>query len=119
MRPVKTLESLRPMDRLLAKLQLADEVKRANRERKNVETETRLKKLGQVYLDDDNMDFEDYKGRKKKLEDQLVSLQIPGLDVVKCAGKLLNDLPRLWKKAYPSERRGILMSMLEAVYVER
>ncbi|MCH9011266.1 MAG: recombinase family protein [Chloroflexi bacterium] len=51
------------MDRLLAKIQLADEVKRVNRERKKVET--RLKKLGQVYLDDDNMDHEDYNSERR------------------------------------------------------
>ncbi len=104
------------MDRLLARIQLADEVKRINRERKKVET--RLKKLGQVYLDDDNMDLEDYKGRKKRLEDQLSSLQVPGLDAVQEAGKLLEDLPKLWERANLGERRRILMSMLEAVYVE-
>ena len=78
------------MDRLLARIQLADEVKRVNREHKKVET--RLKKLGQVYLDDDNMVLEDYRRRKKKLEDQLVSLQVPGLDAVKQAGKLLEGV---------------------------
>ena len=92
-------------------------MKRVNRERKKVET--RLKKLGQVYLDDDNMDFEDYRSRKKMLEDQLVSLQVPGLDAVKEAGKLLEDLPKLWKRADLGERRKILTLMLEAVYVER
>ena len=104
------------MDRLLAKIQLADEVKRVNRERKKVEI--RLKKLGLVYIDDDNMDFEDYRSRKKMLEDQLVALQVPGLDAVEEAGKLLEDLPRLWKRADLGERRKILTLMLEAVYVE-
>ena len=51
------------MDRLLAKIQLADEIKRVNRERRKVET--RLKKLGQVYLDDDNMDHEDCNSERR------------------------------------------------------
>lgn len=63
------------MDRLLAKIHLADEVKLVNWERTKVET--RLKKLDQVYLDDDNMDFDDYKHRKKKLEDRLADLVVP------------------------------------------
>ena len=58
-----------------------------------------------MYLDDDNMDFEDYKGRKRKLEDQLISLQVPGLDAVKKAGKLLEDLPKLWRR--PIRRIGV------------
>ncbi len=103
------------MDRLLAKIQLADEVKRINRERKKVET--RLKRLGQIYLDDLIPDDE-YRSQKKMLEDQLVSLQVPGLNAVKEAGKLLEDLPKLWKRADLSERRKILTLMLEAVYVE-
>ena len=48
----------------------------------------------------------------------MVSLQVPGLDAVQEAGKLLEDLPRLWKRADLADRRGILMSMLDAVYVE-
>ena len=55
---------------------------------------------------------------KKMLEDQLVSLQVPGLDAVQEAGKLLEDLPKLWKRADLGERRKILTLMLEAVYVE-
>ena len=34
------------------------------------------------------------------------------------AGKLLEDLPALWKKAGPGERKRILMTMLDAVYVD-
>ncbi len=84
----------------------------------SVSPSSKLKKLGQVYLDDDNMDHEDYRRSKMKLESQLVSLQVPGLDAVQEAGKLLEDLPKLWKRANLDERRRILMSMLEAVYVE-
>ena len=54
------------MDRLLTRNQLADEVKRVNKERKKLET--RLKKLGQVYLDEDNMDYDEYKLRKRNLK---------------------------------------------------
>jgi hypothetical protein len=104
------------MDRLLAKVQLADEVKRVNREREKVEK--KLKKLGQVYLNDDLMEYDDYKAQKRKLEDQLSSLVVPGIDAVQQAGELLEDLPHLWEKADLAERRKMLMTMLEAVYVE-
>ena len=104
------------MDRLLAKVQLADEVKRVNREREKVGK--RLRKLGEVYLNDDLMEYDDYKARKRKLEDQLASLVVPGVDAVQEAGKLLEDLPDLWDKADLGERRKMLMTMLEAVYIE-
>ncbi|MCI0869695.1 MAG: recombinase family protein [Chloroflexi bacterium] len=104
------------MDRLLTKIQLADEVKRVNRERKRVET--RLKKLGQVYVDDDNMDYEDYKRRKKKLEANLADLVVPGVNAMSEAGRLLENLPDLWSKANLGESHKLLTSMLEAVYVD-
>jgi site-specific DNA recombinase len=40
------------------------------------------------------------------------------VDAATEAGRLLEDLPRLWEEANLSERHGILMTMLEAVYVE-
>ena len=35
------------------------------------------------------------------------------------AGKLLGNLPQLWEEANLSERRNLLLTMLDAVYVER
>jgi hypothetical protein len=55
-------------DRLLAKLQLEDEVKRVEKDRK--ETEQRLKRLGQVYLDG-LKPYEDYRREKRQLEEKL------------------------------------------------
>ena len=104
------------MDRLLAKIHLADEVKRVNRERQKVER--KLKKLGQVYLDNDLMEYEEFQRQRRQLDEQLAPLVVPGIDAVQEAGKLLEDLPRLWSKAELSERRRILMTMLDAVYAE-
>jgi len=103
-------------DRLLAKIQLADEVRRVEEERKQVER--KLRKLGQVYLNDDRMEYEEYKCQKRALEDRLQPLVVPGVDAATEAGKLLEDLPRLWEEADLTERRKILMTMLEAVYVD-
>ena len=69
-------------------------------------------------MDDDNMEHADYRRRKKKLEDQLFDLVVPGIDAMAEAGRLLEDLPELWEKANLGERRKILMTMLEAVYVD-
>ena len=91
------------MDRLLARVQLADEVERVNRDREKVEK--KLSKLGQVYLNDDLMEFDDYKNRKRLLEDQLASLTVPGVEAVTAAGRLLEGLPELWERSNLGERR--------------
>ena len=102
-------------DRLLVKIQLADEARRVEEERKQVEQ--RLKRLGQVYLDD-LIPYDEYKRQKRNLEDQLQSLVVPGVDAAKEAGRLLEDLPQLWEQADLGEKRKILLTMLEAVYVD-
>ena len=103
------------VDRVLAQVQLADEVKRIEKERKGVLQQ--FQRLGQVY-EDRLVTQEDYRSRKRALEDKLRSLVVPDADVAVEAGNLLDNLPRLWEKADLRERRGILMTMLDAVYVD-
>ena len=64
-------------DRLLAKLHLEDEVIRVERGRK--EAEQRLRRLGQVYLDN-LIPHEEYKRQKRQLEEKLQLLVVPGVD---------------------------------------
>ncbi len=52
------------------------------------------------------------------MEEKLFDLVVPGMDAVEEAGKLLGNLPKLWSKAGLSDRHLILMTMLDAVYVE-
>ena len=103
------------MDLVLAQIQLADEVKRVERERKRVEE--RIRRLREVYLEGD-LPRDQYGERKRNLENQLASLVIPDVDAAKEAGKLLEQLPALWEEADLSERRKLLTAMLEAVYVD-
>ncbi len=103
------------MDRMLATIQVVDEVKRVNRERK--EAEQALKRLGQVYLDG-LLEPEEYRRRKRTLEEKLHTLVVPGVDAVQQAGKLLEDLPTLWGRTDLGERRKILVTMLDGVYVD-
>ena len=103
------------LDRVLAQVHLADEVKRISEERKEVQR--RLKRLGQVYLDN-LIPVEEYHRQKRLLEDRMASLLIPAVDATEEAGKLLENLPDLWEKATVNERRRILLTMLEAVYVD-
>ncbi|HZA25415.1 MAG TPA: recombinase family protein, partial [Dehalococcoidia bacterium] len=102
-------------DRLLARLHLEDEVKRVERERKEVEQ--RLKRLGQVYLDG-LKPYEDYRREKRQLEEKLQLLVVPGIDAAQQAGQLLENLPALWDAADLGERHKILMTMLDGVYVD-
>ena len=103
------------MDRVLAQIHLADEVERVKRER--IGTEGRLKRLGDVYLDGLKT-RDDYLREKKALEEKLDSLVVPGVDATKEAGNLLENLPTLWEEANLTEQRNLLLSMLDAVYVD-
>ena len=103
------------VDRVLAQVHLADEVKRVGEERKKAEQ--RLRRLVQVYVDGHVVE-EEYRRQKKQLEEKMRSLVVPDADAAVTAGKLLEDLPALWKKADLGERRRILLTMLDAVYVD-
>ena len=103
------------MDRVLAKIPLGDEAERVNEERSR--TEARLKRLGDVYLDGLKT-RDEYVRDKKGLEDNLASLIVPGVDAAQKAGKSFEKLPSLWQEAILTERRNLLLAMLEAVYVD-
>ena len=59
-----------------------------------------------------------YSRQKRQLEDRLSSLRVPGVESAEVAGKMLESLPQLWAKADLSQRREMLTTMLDAVYVE-
>ena len=60
----------------------------------------------------------DYLKEKRRLELELESLVVPEVNAAEDAGKLLQDLPRLWEQSTLAERRSLLQAMLEAVYVD-
>ncbi len=103
------------MDRVLARIHLADDVERVRHER--VQTEQRLRRLGTAYVDG-LYDDDGYRREKRSLEDKLANLVVPGVDAAMEAGKLLENLPDLWEEADLAERRKLLMAMLDAVYVD-
>ena len=103
------------MDRVLARVHLADEVERIGHERQL--TEQRLKRIGKAYVDGLYPD-DDYRREKRALEEKLTLLVVPGIDAAKKAGKLLESLPTLWEEANLAQRRSLLMTMLDAVYVD-
>ena len=63
-------------------------------------------------------DDDGYRREKRSLEDKLANLVVPGVDAAMEAGKLLENLPALWEEADLTERRKLLMAMLDAVYVD-
>ena len=103
------------MDRVLAKIHLADEVNRIGQER--LQAEQRLRRLGRAYVDGIYSD-DDYRREKRSLEESIAGLVVPGVDSAKEAGELLEDLPALWEAATLAERRKLLLTMLDAVYVD-
>ena len=61
---------------------------------------------------------EEYNRQRKLNELQLESLVIPEANAAEEARKLIVDLPRLWAEANPEEQRKLLLTMLDAVYID-
>ena len=102
-------------EEVLARISLQNEADRVKAERKRVQE--RLKRLGRAYVDG-FYDDEGYKHEKRSLEMQLETLTLPKAEAAREAGELIMGLPRLWEKASLEERRKLLMTMLDAVYVD-
>ncbi len=77
----------------------------------------RLKRLAKTFVDGLYSE-DDYRKEKRLLEDRLAGLIVPAVDAAHEAGKLLENLPQLWGKANLSERRKLLLAMLDEVYVD-
>ena len=60
----------------------------------------------------------EYHRQKKSLEWELESLLIPEVDAAKEAGRLLANMPRLWAGASLKERHQLLVTILDAVYID-
>ena len=103
------------MDRALAKLQLQEGTDRIQKEHQS--TVDRLRRLGRAFVDG-LYSQEDYKREERTPEDRIASLVSPDQESAIRAGKLLEDLPDLWEKATMDERRALLFTMLDAVYVD-
>ena len=102
-------------DRVLAQIHLADEAERVGRERSKVQR--KLDRLKTLYLEDE-LETGPYRLRKRLLEEEIAALVIPEADASEEAGKLLEDLPGLWAQADLGEKRRLLMSLFDAVYVD-
>jgi len=73
--------------------------------------------MAKAYIDSVFPD-EEYHRQKKLLEMELESLVVPKANAAEEAGKLILNLPKLWENANTEERRKLLLTMLDAVYVD-
>ena len=103
------------LEDVLARISLKDEVDRINQRRREVQD--RLRRLGRAYVDGLFPD-EEYHRQRRLLEMELESLVVPEVNAAEEAGKLLMQLPSLWEAANLEERRKLLLTMLDAVYVD-
>ncbi len=105
------------LEEVLAIVNLADEVVRVRKERQNLQE--KLRRMAKAYVDNLFPD-EEYQRQKRLLEMELEleSLVVPQASAAEEAGKLIQDLPRLWAGANLEERRKLLLAMLDAVYVD-
>ena len=92
-----------------------DQVEEIENRRKLVQG--KLQRLGKAFVDG-LYDAKEYQKEKRRLELELESLVVPEVSAAEDAGKLLQDLPHLWEQATMQERRSLLLTMLEAVYVD-
>ena len=86
---------------------------KAERER----LQEKLRKLTRAWIEN-LVDDADYERHKAQAQFDLASLVVPEADAVAEAGRLLLLLPELWAKADLPERRRLLLTVLDAVFVE-
>jgi len=103
------------LEEVLAIISLKDEVTHVTKKREI--TQEKLRRMAKAYIDG-VFPNEEYYHQKKLLEMELESLIIPEANAAEEAGKLITSLPRLWEKANQEECRKLLLTMLDAVYVD-
>ena len=102
-------------EEVLSILSTKDEAESIREKRQKVQE--RLRRLGKAYVDG-VYDDEEYKRQKRTAEQELESLVLPEADAAAEAGKLISELPKLWSGASLEERRKLLLTMLDAVFVD-
>jgi site-specific DNA recombinase len=103
------------LEQVLAILELKDETERVKKARSDVQE--KLRRMARAYVDGLFPD-EEYHRQRRLLEMELESLVVPGVNAAEEAGNLIHNLPGLWAAANLEERRKLLLTMLDAVYVD-
>jgi site-specific DNA recombinase len=102
-------------EEVLSIISVTDEVESIAEKRRKADE--RLRRLGRAYVDG-VYDDDEYRRQKRKLVLEMESLVAPEADAAGEAGLLIERLPELWSGANEEERRKLLLTMLEAVYVD-
>jgi hypothetical protein len=103
------------LEEVLAIISLKDEVNRVKDQRLAVIEKQR--RMGKAYVDGLFPDGE-YQRQKKLLEMELESLVVPAANAAEEAGNLINNLKNLWAEASLEEQRKLLLTMLDAIYID-
>jgi site-specific DNA recombinase len=103
------------LEEILTIISMKDEVDRVKKAR--VATQEKLRRMAKAYIDGVFPD-EEYHRQKRLLEMELESLVVPQANAAEEAGKLILNLKELWAGANLSERRQLLLSMIDAVYFD-
>jgi len=82
-----------------------------------VKAQEKLKRLGRAFVAG-AFDEPDFQRQRRQLELELESLIVPEADAAEAAGNLIQRLPQLWDGADLEERRQILLTVLDGVYVD-
>ena len=103
------------IDRVMALINVHDEVEKVKERRQQLEE--RLRRLGNAYVEGMYSDS-DYEREKRYIGMELESLVVPEADSAVEAGRLIEDLRKLWEESSLPERRKLLLSMLDGVYFD-
>ena len=103
------------LEEVLAIISLKDEVNRVKDQRLAVIEKQR--RMGKAYVDGLFPDGE-YQRQKKLLEMELESLVVPAANAAEEAGNLIINLKNLWAEASMEEQRKLLLTMLDAIYID-
>ncbi|MFC1968150.1 recombinase family protein [Chloroflexota bacterium] len=103
------------LEEVLTIISVKDEAERINKKKQDIQQ--RLRRMAKTYIDG-LLDDTEYSRQKRMLELELESLVIPEIHSAEQAGKLLQNFPTLWALANLEEQRKLLVSMLDAVYID-
>lgn len=85
--------------------------------KERVRLNERLRRLGKAFVDG-LADESDYTLQKKLLQYQLDGLVMPEADAAFDAGEKLENLGAVWEAASLQDKHALLLSMLDAVYLD-
>jgi site-specific DNA recombinase len=102
-------------EEILVIISVKDEVERVKDQR--IRVKEKLKRLGKAFVDG-VYEEKEYQRQRRQLGLEMESLVVPAADAAEAAGNLIQQLPELWEGATLIERRQLLMTMLDGVYVD-